>query len=70
MSEPNYNWNDAPKNGSAINIEIPDGKAGAIARWNASARPVARWEVPDSTGQWYGMESRHGSSTPRCWWPA
>ena len=67
-SEPNDNWDAAPKDGSAISIEFPNGTP-ALARWNANTGPAPQWEVRDSAGCWRGMKYWHGTSTPTHWWP-
>jgi hypothetical protein len=57
-------WSTAPKDGSVINVEFPDG-ATSKARWNANE---GRWEAIRANGTWVGMQYAHGLRDPIGWW--
>jgi hypothetical protein len=63
MTETN-DWNTAPKDGSEINVQFPDGTQ-AKAKWNAQ---TDQWEVP-RRGKWASMQDVHGVRSPIVWWP-
>ena len=63
MAETNE-WSTAPKDGSEINIQFPDGTK-ARAKWDSES---GQWKVP-SGGKWLNMEYVHGNSDPVVWWP-
>jgi hypothetical protein len=64
MIETNDDWGAAPRDGSEINVEFPNG-AKARAKWNAQA---CRWEVLQHNGEWVGMKYEHGGDL-HVWWP-
>jgi hypothetical protein len=68
MTETNNDWGAAPKNGSEINVQFPDGTK-ARAKWNAAAQTGGQWEVLRHTGEWVSMRYDHGIHDPDVWWP-
>jgi hypothetical protein len=64
MTETN-DWNTAPKDGSEINVQFPDGTR-AKAKWNAQ---TGQWEVLRNSGKWVSMQYEHGRTAPIVWWP-
>jgi hypothetical protein len=58
-------WSTAPKDGSEINVQFPDGTK-ARARWNEID---SEWQVRQRDGEWKRMAYLHGGSDPRVWWP-
>ena len=58
-------WEFAPKNGSVINAQFPDGKTVTKTKWNALTQ---QWEVP-RRGKWSNMRDVHGAREPVVWWP-
>jgi hypothetical protein len=63
MTETN-DWNTAPKDGSEINVQFPDGTR-AKAKWDAQ---TDQWDVP-RRGKWASMRDVRGGRTPIVWWP-
>jgi hypothetical protein len=64
MTKTNDDWSTAPKDGSEINAQFPDGTKARV-RWNAQA---GRWEVLRKSGEWVSMQYEHGSREPDAWW--
>jgi hypothetical protein len=57
-------WGAAPKDGTAISAQFPDGTT-AKTKWNHNAD---RWEVLRSSGEWVNMRYEHGVRDPAVWW--
>jgi hypothetical protein len=65
MIETNDDWGAAPKDGSEINVQFPDGSK-TRAKWNAQ---TGQWEVLRHSGEWVSMRYEHGIDDPVVWWP-
>lgn len=59
-------WATAPKDGSIVNVQFPDGTK-AKAKWNAVSSG-GQWEVLRSSGKWVQMRFDHGINDPIVWW--
>ena len=57
-------WQRAPKDGSVIGVEFPDGVI-AHARWDAKQR---HWRMPTADGAFVAMDQQR-KDTPLDWWP-
>ena len=58
-------WGTAPKDGSVINVQFPDGETVTKTKWNVQ---TCQWEVP-RRGKWSSMRDVHGIRDPVVWWP-
>jgi len=65
MNYTHEDWATAPKDGSVINVQFPDGIQ-AKARWSTDGAPL--WEVLRGSGDWVSMEYDHGRQPPSRWW--
>ncbi|HEX3347045.1 MAG TPA: hypothetical protein VHS58_02955 [Acetobacteraceae bacterium] len=56
-------WSTAPKEGSVIKVQFPDGTENT-AKWDTKAR---QWDAR-LDGEWVSMAYAHGTRTPVVWW--
>ena len=65
MNYTHEDWATAPKDGSVINVQFPDGTQ-AKARLSTESAP--QWEVLRGSGDWVSMDYEHGRQLPSRWW--
>ena len=65
MNYTHEDWATAPKDGSVINVQFPDGTQ-AKARWTTEGVP--QWEVLRGGSEWDSMENDQGRQQPSRWW--
>ena len=65
MNYTHEDWTTAPKDGSVINVQFPDGTQ-ARAKWSTDGAP--QWQILRGSGDWVSMEYDHGRQPPSRWW--